>query len=197
MLNRKLDDLGVAINFELLLRERGKVVPGSLRAGHNVFTDVGRGWLTRLIAWNTIGGSDSPFTERRVRWVSLGSSSQEETAGISAMVAPLKYDQVNYLAALSSVEFPDYNSARFIRAFGTNELNQEGSAVIISEAGLFADVNPADASNPDDVPALPGTYETVLNPVVSSNSPIAYKSFEPLTKTQDYSLEIQWELRFV
>jgi hypothetical protein len=37
---------------------------------------------------------------------------------------------------------------------------------------------------------------TTLDPKLGTNSPIAYKVFDVLTKTQDFTLEIRWDFRF-
>lgn len=196
MFTKSPDNIGVASNFRLVLRERGKIVRGSERVGHNIFTDVGRGWLTRLVAWNTIGSPDMPFTQQRVRWMGMGTGSLEEVPSIISLANAAKYDSVDYLAPIDSVEFPDASTVRIVKLFGPEALNPDGGSIRLTEAGLYVDVNPADENVVDDLSVLPGTYETVLNPALASNPPIAYKSFEPITKTQDFSLEIQWELRF-
>jgi hypothetical protein len=61
---------------------------------------------------------------------------------------------------------------------------------------MFADVLPASAGGVDDVAVDPGNVDTVLDPSVGTNPPIAYKVFEPLTKTVDFTLEIRWDIRF-
>ena len=89
-------------NFRALLRRKGEVVPGSIREGHNVFTDLGRAWMSRLVAWSQVALSeddiaaliryraahampplspeeladlavDHPYTDLRIRGVQVGS----------------------------------------------------------------------------------------------------------------------------
>jgi len=59
---------------------------------------------------------------------------------------------------------------------------------------LFGDVNPASGAPTEDLPWTPGG--TTLDPADGNNPPIAYKAFDGLTKTVDFTLEIRWEFRF-
>lgn len=192
-------DICLVGNFQALMRHRGRLVPGSRREGHNIFTITGRNFLAKLVAWQTIGAVDVPYTQRRVRWIGVGSGTQLEVATITALNHPVLATAAQYLAALQSVEFPTSSSVRFIKEFGLNEITVSNTPVVVSEAGLFADVNPAEPGNPndgyEDVSYSPGVVDTILSPALGSNSPIAYKAFEGLTKTVDFTLEIRWDFR--
>ena len=54
------EDILVEANMWLCMRERGKLVPGSIRDGHNAFTVTGKNWLSKLVAWSTVGPTDIP-----------------------------------------------------------------------------------------------------------------------------------------
>lgn len=197
---RLLTDIAVVGNFLALMRCRGKVVPGSRREGHNVFTVTGRNLLSKLVAWRTIGTNDVPYTQRRVRWMGVGSGTQLEVATVSSLNQPALVTSTEYLVTPQTVEFPSSSSVRFIREFALGEITISNTPVVVSEAGLFADVNPAKPGNPndgyEDVAYDPGTVETVLSPYVGTNPPVAYKAFEGLTKTVDFTFEIRWDFRF-
>lgn len=192
-------DFGVQSNFEACLRRDGKLV--ERREGHNVFTVTGRNWLTKLISWQTISSTDVPFTHRRVRWIGVGVSSQFEVTTVTALANPTPANATDYIVPIdhSSIEFPTSTSVRFIKEFSANEISvTPGPAVVVTEAGLFVDVNPWNFS-----PGVAGTEDTqasgettTLDPQVGSNSPVAYKAFEGIPKTQDFTLEIRWEFRF-
>jgi FlaG/FlaF family flagellin (archaellin) len=189
----------ITMNMWACMRERGKLVPGSHREGHNVFTTTGKNWLSKLTAWQTIAGADVPYTNRRVRWMSVGTGSQLEVANVVALANAAVADSVgNYLTAISAPQtFPLSTSVLFSKEFAVNEITVSGAPVSITEAGLFVDV--ADADNDggtEDSAVDPGTTETTLDPAVANNPPVAYKAFEPLTKTVDFTLEIHWELRY-
>ena len=194
------DDIGIKSNFYACLRNGGKLVPGSVREGHNIFTSTGRNWLSKLVAWYDAGATDQPHTRRRVRWIGMGKGSQLETESVTTLAVPALITSAYYLVPIQSVEFPTSTSVRFIKEFLLNEISFIGSPVTLTEAGLFVDVNPANTgANTDgseDVANDPGVVDTILNPSLSINAPVAYKSFEPLTKTIDFTLEIRWDFRF-
>jgi hypothetical protein len=191
----RLEDIQVSVNVELLMRERGKVVPGSRRIGHNILTTFGKNWLSKLVGWSAFG-TDVPFTNRRVRWMGVGGDAQEEVPGIVSLGDPLRYDEINYLAQLDSVEFPTTSSVRFNRTFSENEITTvPGVPVEIREIGLFADVIPGTSGASEDSGHTLAS-DPILNPAVPTHTPVAYKSFELITKTQDFVLEAQWDFRF-
>lgn len=194
-------DIIVVCNFEAFMRCRGKLVPDSLREGHNVFTVTGRNWLSKLVAWQTIGGyTDVPYTQRRVRWIGMGTGTQLEAPTVSSLYQPVLATTSDYLVPIESIEFPTSSSVRFIREFALTEITVTNTPVALTEAGLFADCNPAEPGNDndgyEDVAAEAGVVNTVLNPSVGSNPPVAYKAFEALTKTVDFTLEVRWDFRF-
>jgi len=197
---RTFSNIQVIGNFSALLRCGGKLVPGSRREGHNVFTVTGRNWLSKLVTWKTLGTNDVPYTQRRIRWVGLGSGAQLEAPTVASLNSSLLATSSYYLAEIQSVEFPTTSSVRFIKEFSLSEITIAGIPVTISEAGLFADVNPATPGNPndgyEDNAYTPGVVETVLNPAIATNAPVAYKAFGGMTKTSDFTLELRWDLRF-
>lgn len=191
--------IGLEANFFALMRERGKIVPGSRREAHNVFTTTGRNLLAKLIGWQTIaGGGDVPYTQRRVRWIGVGTGSQLEVPTVFALSQPHIITASNeYLVKVASPpEFPVGSTIRFTREFSSGEITTTPTPVSITEAGLFADVNPAAGAPTEDIPINPGVIDTTLDPQVASNPPVAYKAFEGLVKTIDFTLEIRWEFRF-
>lgn len=197
---RTIEDVAVLSNFYAVMREGGKVVPGSHREGHNIFTTTGRNWLAKLTAWYSTALGDTPFTRRRVRWIGIGRGSQAESASVSQLATPVLVTVTNYLAPIQAVEFPTSTSVRFIKEFLLNEITVSPTPVVITEAGLFADVNPAvtgtSTDGSEDVPIDLGVVDTIFNPAISTNPPVAYKSFEPLSKTVDFTLEVRWDFRF-
>lgn len=190
-------DIELLSNFKAEARERGKLV--SKREGHNVFTITGRNWLSKLVSWSTFGSPDIPYTHRRVRWIGVGTGSQNEVTSVSALNTPAKVNSTDYLALLDSVEFPTATSVRFIKEFGASEISWAG-AVSVTEAGLYVDTNPYDLGSGDGVEgsedAQAAGVTTTLDHKVGTNPPIVYKTFEAIPKTVDYTLTVQWEFRF-
>ena len=194
------ESIPIRVNMIALMRSRGKIVPGSLREDHNVFTITGRNWLSKLISWNAIAADDVPYTQRRVRWVGVGTGSQLEVTTVSALANPViaRASPSQYLVPIDSLPtFPTSTSVEFAYEFATTEITTGGVPVAVSEAGLFTDVNPAETAHKgiDDVEFSP-TVPTTLDPSTTNNPPIAYKAFEPLVKTFDFTLQIRWTFRF-
>lgn len=193
------EDIRFDGNFAALMRCGGKVVQGSRREGHNVFTSHGRAWLAKLMGWATIASTDVPYTNRRVRWIGVGSGSQLESSNVANLAIPLLATTTNYLLALDSVEFPTSSTVRFIKEFRLSDITTTGAPVRVSEMALFTDVSPAVAGvgndGLEDVPYEAGVVDTILNPSIGVNPPVAYKAFEALTKTVDFTLEVRWDFR--
>jgi len=204
LVERQGIDFELKGNFSALLRERGKIVPNSRREGHNVFTITGRNWLSKLISWQTIQGyppGDVPFTHRRIRWIGVGVGSQFEVTTVTSLVTPTLITATDYLVSVDHIltEFPTSTSVRFYREFGATEISLvPGPPIIVSEAGLYVDVNRWDfdpgEGGTEDAQA-PGEL-TTLDPQVGTNPPVAYKAFEGIPKTQAFTLEVRWEFRF-
>lgn len=194
---RTSDLIEVRGNFRALCRDRGKYVRGTLREGHNVFTTTGRDWLAHLAAWETIGGGgDVPFTARRVRWMGVGTGTQAEVEGVTSLDTPVEVTTAIFLAAIQTTDFPTTTSVRFFKSFSTSEISLIASPIVpVSEAGLFVDVFPVSTKGGVDDSAV-GGGDTTLNPASSVNAPVAYKTFEVINKTADFSLVIEWTFVF-
>jgi len=181
--------LSVQSLFRACLKKDGVAVPGSERVGHNVMTNFGAEWLAELIVWQTIGVSDVPFTNRRVRWIGVGDDSHAlVTESIQTLKSAVTIDGTLYLAtvddSLSTPTGPEFVSpvwVRFARTFDYGEISHSGD-VVIKEAGLYADYREG---------GVYGLYPTnPLNPV------IAYKAFDGLLKSSAFTLELEWSFKF-
>ena len=172
----------VEANIELWLTERGKIVPGSRREGHNVWTLTGREYLAQIMS-PALGWSGRPG---KVNYMGVGEGSQPEVASVDQLAAGLLYTPGAYLKAITGVIFPTSpaTSAAFTIEFTELEINDGLAPKEVREIGLF-------------------TSDTwsggVLVPMPTSTpnqAPVAYKTFEPLTKTEQFRLSVRWEVRF-
>lgn len=199
MTSRLRDSVLRSVNFQLQAFDRGKKVPGLFREGHNVLTNAGADWLADLVGWKTLGGAgDVAYTNRRVRWMGIGTGSQAEVPGVTGLVSPTIVAPGTYLAAIQETQRPTAGTCIFIREFAPSEVSipDEGlSLVTVSEAGLFADVYPVSVAGGDNDGAV-GAADTAHDPTSSANAPIAYHAFEPVTKTVDISFRIEWTFLF-
>lgn len=170
--------------------EFGLIVPGSIRKGHNVFTDFGRQWLRELVIWSIIGDldtvDDAPYNERRFRWIGVGTGVQYELRSVESLVSPLSVTTgpTTYLRVLPAPTFPTFNSIKYTVAFtgASADFDHHGASVTVSEAGIFVDID--DGGGPG------------LDPTDSDNIPVAYKTFDALTKAAAQTLTITWEFKF-
>lgn len=179
------------VNFKALMRERGKVVPNSLREGHNVFTTIGRELMCQLMAWQTPGATDVAYTHRRVRWIGVGSGRvgfMPETRDVVGLITPLEVSGGDYLVPIDhlSTVFPTVTSVRYYKEFSETDLSS-GGAVLIREAALYSDVSPTLVFDPTD------PYYGPADPSVGTSF---YKTFEGMLKAPGFTLEITWDMKF-
>jgi hypothetical protein len=175
---------------KLLMRERGKIVPGSHREGHNIWTNTGREYLALLMSIQT--GPTTGFRSDRISYLGVGTGAQIEEAGVLSLVTPAAYVTGQFLAPLDVPPTfpltPTRTTVRYHRIFDENEITiAPGSTVNISEMGLFTNGRQSDYAV--------GLRDTTLASA-SSQSPAAYKSFEPIGKKDSLQLEVSWEIRF-
>ena len=189
----------------LFLRERGKIVPGSHREGHNVWTNTGKEYLA---LHQTIQPSPpsppapypdpSPYRVDLIAYIGVGAGSQIEDPGVLSLQTPLSYSggtgpgAGTFLAPIQSASFPltpSRTTVEYHRVFAETEISQTvPSSVTISEMGLFTSGDPTTdrASGPRDTRLISAAMQ----------APVAYKTFEPIVKRSDLSLEIYWQIRF-
>lgn len=182
----------------MVCRERGKIVPFSRREGKNIVTLAGREFYARVGSYS----SYSPLTKARqdgVRYVGFGVGTTPEVTTVTKLVSPIAFDSSSggiFLAELAIPTYPFQTAgsfgtvARYTREFAETELSTTGT-VNLTEAGLYTDGSPT--SSP--TPFLPGTRNLVLSQA-AFQAPNAYRTFEPLPKTQKFVLQIAWEMRF-
>ncbi len=182
----------------MVCRERGKIVPGTRRVGKNIVTLSGREFYARVSSYS----SYSPLTKARtdgVRYIGFGVGTTVEATSVSRLVNPISYDASSGGIFLAELAIPTYplqtsgsfgTTARYTREFSETELSIVGT-VNLTEAGLFTDGSPS--SSP--IPFTPGTRDLSLAQA-AFQSPNAYRTFEPLPKTQNFVLQVAWEMRF-
>lgn len=174
-----------------VMRERGKIVPGTHREGHNVWTNVGREYLALRMSKQEASPSSICYRFDMMGYIGVGTGSQIEDVNVQTLVTPVAYSSGIFLAPLDFPTFPLEPSrtvVRFRRLFLENEITVGALTKLpISEMGLFTDGNPAtsNASSP---------RETALSAAFRQN-PLAYKVIEPVMKTNSLEFEVNWEIR--
>lgn len=203
---RFADRIEVKSNLELTMRERGKIV--DRRVGHNIFLNLGREWLARLITYQTFG-PDVPEEDQRVKYMGLGiggtqqlispvpspvgttytgTNSQTDTdATVTTLERPVRisgsstaYPGIAGDAWVGQVQAPAGHPIAtqtvFRRVFTQTEVSYAPFlSVPLSEVGLFLS-----GSDPEN-------YQ---------NTMIAYDTFDTISKTVAFELEVVWTIRF-
>ena len=179
-------------HFQLETREGGK-----LRArtqGFNIWTLTGREYIAEVVALQA-RSPRTTFRDDRISYIGMGSGAQLEVSSIESLVAPVVYKTGEYLAPLDApATFPTSGTSttntavRFVREFGAGEISL-GYNVVLTEAGLFTDGDP---DNDWDYVSTPTDYAAT-----AGRAPMAYKTYEPITKTTDFTLRAIWDLRIV
>lgn len=174
-------------------RERGKIVRSTIREGHNIWTNTGREYSALVMSLQT--GPTTTYRSDAITYIGVGTGSTIEDVGVLRLVTPVEYITGQFLAALDIPPTfpltPTRTTVQFHRTFAENEITiSAGSQVNISEMGLFTN------GSPSAVPAYsPGTRNTGIASA-GSQAPNAYKTFEPIGKTDSLEFEVSWEIRF-
>ncbi len=187
-------DEGIRVEgfVSIQMRERGKKVPGGYREGKNIWTLTGREYLAQLMSVAAFTPSETYGREDHIYYIGVGTGTTPEVSSVSALVTPVAYDSISgdFLAQLALPSYPlspTQTTVQYTRVFSETEISYAAS-IDVTEAGLFTDGDPASSY-------APGTRDTTIANA-SDQAPMAYKTFEPITKTQNYQMEINWEIRF-
>lgn len=208
---RLQETVEVRNNLKLTARERGKLI--ARREGHNIWVDLGREYLAHLIGLASYG-PDVGERNDRIKYMGFGIGGNRQTSLGVANAAPMvtAYPGTNLQTdtdpSVTTLERPvrvsgsttgpsdPYNPAdvwlgtiqappihntateiTFRRLFTQTEVSYSSfTAVPLSEVMLFTS-----AANPIGTPL---------------NTGVAYDTFDTLTKTGAFELEVEWTVRF-
>jgi hypothetical protein len=175
----------------IVCRERGKIVPGTLRDEHNVWTNTGREYLTQCIS---LRNTTATYRNDAISFVGVGIGTQLEEPGVIKLDQPIAYDQGLFLADIQDTSFPltpVRTTVEYRRVFIESEVSVSPVTVLVSELGLYTNGNPASLPDPYAFATMNRSWEASKDA-----APVAYKTFEPVGKTAAMQLEISWQLRF-
>lgn len=218
---RITDGIEVRSNLELTMRERGKL--REKRVGHNIWVNLGREWLPMLMSYSALPappGAGTPMEDRRVRYMGLGiggtrqlqkatvadvppmstyyglgTNTQTDTdPTVTTLERPVRvsspipaaptippWDAGDvWLAQIQAPPtFPVATSVTYSRVFLEDEVSYGPFlSVPLSEIGLFL-------SSP--------SANYIHQP---HNTFVAYDTFDTISKTTAFSLEVAWTIRF-
>lgn len=190
--------------------DEGKTVPGTYRDGDNIITQTGREWMARLMSYSdygthvywpegkSVGSYDQPARADRIRYMGVGTGTQNAVPGVTALARPVEYQVGMFLAEVNVP--PTYGftsstsvgtSVRYAYTFQKNEISLPDT-VQISEIGLFTDGSPLASYAPGTRSRLFG----VDGVTASAQPPMFYKAFEAFPKTKKFAVAAIWEVRF-
>lgn len=204
-------DIEVRQNLKLTLRERGKII--DRREGHNIWVNLGREYLARLISFQSFSPdvAEDPPSENRVKYMGLGIGGTRQVAPGVANTPPINPPYVGSNAQ-TDLDVTVTMIERPVRVGG-------GSTAY---PGISGDVwlgqvqAPADHSVPAEVTftkvftqaevsyapflSVPlseiGLFTSSADPGLYQNTFIAYDTFDTVSKTVAFELEVAWTIRF-
>lgn len=213
------DDIEIKTNLRIIARERGKIV--DRREAHNIFLDLGREWLTRLIAYQSYGPPAVYQSEARVRYMGFGiGGSQQKAPDLSEQLpvgGPGGAYGANSATGIGSNTQTDTNRSvtrleRPVRVSGSSSgYPGVGGDIWVGEiqapvfhetatSARFVRVFTQEEISYTPFAAVPISeamlYTSEANPAFYLNTGIAYDVFPTITKTTAISLEVQWTFNF-
>lgn len=214
------DELEPSVNVAISVYKDGELV--DRRISHNVFTNTGRTWLSRLV-----GAADysqdpaTPHNTDKIAYMGFGcggalqsnnsfATGQTELVTVKALQDPVPVskdgDQRLYLKGVdnqanSSVYFPGDFRTRFVVDIAESELSFAGNFTRISniEVGTSVPISEAglylSSANPRFTHEADPADPTEADPA-DANMLVAYNIFDPIHVTPNVVLRVEWELRF-
>ncbi len=203
------ETIEVKSNLILTMRERGKIV--GRREGHNIWLNLGREYLAKLIAYSSLTGTPTPEIDARIRYMAVGvGGNRQLTLGVAnappiSTAYPGTNVQTDSDLVVQTLERP-------VRVTGSQD----------PYPGQGADVWLAQVQAPAAHPvATQTTFSRVFtetdvsygsflsvpmseimlftgdkNVNVYNNTGIAYDTFDTVSKTAAIEFEANWTIRF-
>jgi hypothetical protein len=216
---RLTDALQVRSNLELTMRERGKIV--ARRKGHNIWLNLGRQYLAQLITYNSFSGSTgTPLRNDRMQYMGLGIGGNRQLALTTANASPLGASppspngaypgtnaQTDTDPTVTTLErpvrvsggvtvYPYYPSDVWLSqveapAWSVDDVPYDSTFSVLFEQ---TDISYAPyLTVPLSEVAL---FTSAANVNIYNNTAVAYDTFDTISKTNAFDLEIQWVIRF-
>lgn len=212
--------MSVESNVVLRLKDPSTGKTKDKRESHNIFLNYGRDWIAHLVSLDTsdvyrddrikhmafgIGGTKQQVSAADIRdatkynyqdypnnWGAppgTGDPSQTDTdPTVTALEWPVLIEASDYFDTIARPHtFPGTTGVvRFTCVIGTSQISYGARTTVpLSEVGLFTE----GVDGTQDVPPIVGVGG-------SEKYMVAYNTFDTLSKTADFVLQVDWELRF-
>ncbi len=213
-----VEDIQVKQNIHIVARERGKVV--ATRDSHNIFVDLGREWLTRLISYQSYG-PDVAQRDDRIRYMGFGIGGTKQLLPAIADANPLggvggAYEagsapgigsnvQTDLDRTVISLERPVRVSGTSSGYPGVNGDVWVGQIQAPAAHSTSNSVSFRRLFTQQEISYLPfssvplsevGLYTSLANPGFYLNTLVAYDTIDVISKTSALSIEVTWTFNF-
>ena len=201
--------LGIMVesNVRLTLRDEPDGKIRDERRSHNLFVNYGREWISELISLNTgpaafrsdhihyfafgIGGTKQLLSPAIIQgmyagWSGFTTPVQTNTdPTVTGLEFPVEIDTSVYYDPIAlPATFPEAGTSRYSAILGYLEVSYSGGpgSIPLTEIGMFTE----------------GVADLSVSPVAAppERFMVAYNTFDVLSKTSDFVLQVDWELRF-
>lgn len=202
------DKIEVKQNLSLIMRERGKIV--ARRDGHNIWLDLGSEYLAQLISYATFSPT-TPMRDDRIRYMGVGIGGNRQQMLSIANAAPYSVSypgsnaQTDSNAAVVRLERP-------VRVTGGATTYPGGAGDVwlgqvqappefpIAKQVKFSRIFTSSDVSYGTFPSVPlsevGLFTAQANPNTYNNTMVAYDTFDTISKTSAFELEVNWTIRF-
>lgn len=205
------------INLTITLRERGKIV--ARREGHNIWVNRGREVLVKLMSFQSYS-PDTFQEELRPRYMGFGIGGSRQNALGIANVPPCSTHypgtnlQTDINAAVTALERPARISwvvdppsppsgspGSYVYDAGDVWLRQVTPAIHPLTTSILWSCSFTEADfSTTTFTAVPlseiGLFLHGANPNVYNNPVVAYDTFDTITKTANFTMDVAWTVRF-
>lgn len=202
---RLVETIQVRQNLVITARERGKIV--ARREGHNIWLDLGREWLSNLLGYATLS-PDVPEEDDRIKYMGVGIGGTRQLALTTANAAPLTPDyagtnsQTDTDATVTTLERP----VRLSGGTGSPQAGDEWVGTVqtppdhpLASQTVFTRVFSQGEVNYATYNTVPlseiGLFTAGADPEFYLNNPVAYDTFDTISKTSAVELEVEWTIR--
>lgn len=212
------EDILVSHNLKITARERGKIV--DRRETHNIFLDLGREWLTQLIAYQSFS-PDTYQNDDRVRYIGFGIGGTRQVAPTVADALPIGGSggayEANSATGIGGNTQSDTNRAvtrleRPVRVSG-GYAPYPGEGTDVWVGRIQAPVEHLSATSATFRRVFTGVeisyapfisvplseamlFTSSASPNFYLNTGIAYDTFDTLSKTSAIAIEVEWTFNF-
>lgn len=205
---RFVDTIEVKQNLSIIARERGKIV--ARRDGHNIWLNLGREFLAQLIHYTSFSPL-TPERDDRIRYMGLGiGGNRQQQLGIAnsppfSDAYPGANVQTDNDPTVTQLERP-------VRISGSTDIYpgqasdvwlaqvQAPSTHPLPSQTTFSRVFTSTQVNYSTFLSVPlseiGLFTGLADPNVYNNTMVAYDTFDTLSKTAAFELEVNWTIRF-